>query len=420
MSHSRCTFLVLLVIAFCAASAAIAQTTGDLEGTVVDQNGAPLPGVSVELRSPQLQGTRIAVTDNAGRYRFPVLAPGVYSVTAQLSGFTKVERSGLKVSLGATTTIPITIGLSLKEEIVVTSEAPAVDTSKTTIGTTATLDSIQRLPLGRNFASVANLVAGTGTDVSGNVTVYGATGLENAYIIDGVNTTGVKTGTQAKQLNNEFIQEVEVKTGGYEAEYGASSAATINVVTKSGGNEFRGDVFGYYDSGSLAANDARTADRSAANQGEYFSPKRLDVGADLGGYLVKDRVWFFAAYDRVNQDQDYTRTLEVAPRRVPDAGPDREHRHLPQQPLLGQAHFPPRRVEHDRGFDLRGSGHVQRPLRPHADLGHDRRGRRLARRPNVGGSDFSGRWDGLLGTQFLAQAQFGYHTEKRQDSSPFS
>jgi outer membrane receptor protein involved in Fe transport len=420
MSHSRRTFLALLVIAFCAASAAVAQTTGDLEGTVTDQNGAPLPGVSVELRSPQLQGTRIAVTDNAGRYRFPVLAPGVYSVTAQLSGFTKVERSGLKVSLGATTTIPITIGLSLKEEIVVTSEAPAVDTSKTTIGTTATLDSIQRLPLGRNFASVANLVAGTGTDVSGNVTVYGATGLENAYIIDGVNTTGVKTGTQAKQLNNEFIQEVEVKTGGYEAEYGRVLGGTINVVTKSGGNEFRGDAFGYYDSGSLASDDTRTADRSAANQGEYFSPKRLDVGADLGGYLVKDRLWFFAAYDRVNQDQDYTRTLAVlrdaSQTQVQTGNSDTYRNNLYSGKLtfrLGESNTIAASIFGDPGtfsgrYDL-----TQISVMIGAD------GAWLVDR-NVGGSDFSGRWDGLLGTQFLGQAQFGYHTEKRQDSSPFS
>ena len=420
MSHSRCTFLVLLVIAFCAAPAAVAQTTGDLEGTVADQNGAPLPGVSVELRSPQLQGTRTAVTDAAGRYRFPVLAPGMYSVTAQLSGFTKVERTGLKVSLGATTTIPITMGLSVKEEIVVTSEAPAVDTSKTTIGTTATLESIQRLPLGRNFASVASTVAGTGTDVSGNVTVYGATGLENAYIIDGVNTTGVKTGTQAKQLNNEFIQEVEVKTGGYEAEYGRVLGGTINVVTKSGGNEFRGDAFGYYDSGSLASSDARTSDRSAANQGEFFSPKRLDAGADLGGYFVKDRLWFFGAYDRVNQDQDYTRTLAVlrdaSQTKIQTANTDTYRNNLYSGKLtlrLGESNTIAASIFGDPGtfsgrYDL-----TQISVMIGAD------GAWLVDR-NVGGSDFSGRWDGLFGTQFLAQAQVGYHTEKRQDSSPFS
>jgi outer membrane receptor protein involved in Fe transport len=420
MSHSRRVFLVFLVIAFCAASAAVAQTTGDLEGTVADQNGAPLPGVSVELKSPQLQGTRTAITDVAGRYRFPVLAPGVYTVTAQLSGFTKVERTGLRVSLGATTTIPIAMGLSVTSEIVVTSEAPAVDTSRTTIGTTASLDSIQRLPLGRNFASIASTVAGTGTDISGNVTVYGATGLENAYIIDGVNTTGVKTGTQGKQLNNEFIQEVEVKTGGYEAEYGRVLGGTINVVTKSGGNEFRGDAFGYYDSGSLASGDARTSDRSAANQGEFSSPKRFDIGADLGGYFVKDRLWFFAAYDRVNQDQDYSRTLAVlrdaSQTKVQTSNTDTYRNNLYSGKLtlrLGESNTIAASIFGDPGtfsgrYDL-----TQISVMIGAD------GAWLVDR-NVGGSDYSGRWDGLFGTQFLGQAQVGYHTEKRQDSSPFS
>src|SRR6185295_14953729 len=133
----------------------------------------------------------------------------------------------------------------------------------------------------------------------GNVTVYGATGLENAYIIDGVNTTGVKTGTQAKSLNNEFIQEVEVKTGGYEAEYGRVLGGTINVITKSGGNEFHGDVFGYYDSDGLAADDKRGSDRANVSQPQFYSPKRLDFGLDAGGYFIKDRLWFFGAYDRV-------------------------------------------------------------------------------------------------------------------------
>ena len=192
-------FLVLLIFVFCVVSAAIAQTTGDLEGTVTDQNGAELP-VSVELRSPQLQGTRTAVTDAAGRHRLPVLAPGV-SVTAQPLGFTKAELSGLKVSLGATTTTPTTIGLSVKEEIVVTSEALVVDTSKTTIGTTATLDSIQRLPLGRNSVSVANTGRRHGHGRVRERHGLRRDGPRDAYIIDGVYMTGVKMGTQAKQLN---------------------------------------------------------------------------------------------------------------------------------------------------------------------------------------------------------------------------
>src|SRR5664279_4083885 len=304
------TFLVLtLAVLGMTANVAYSQTVGDIEGTVTDSNGSPLPGAAVEARSSSLQGVRTKVTDAAGRFRFPALPPGVYTIVASLSGFGKVEKSNIHVQLGATATIPITMSVSVKEEIVVTGEAPVVDTTKTAIGLNATLDQIQHLPMGRNFASVANNVAGTGTDVSGNVTVYGATGLENSYIIDGVNTTGMKIGTQAKTLNNEFVQEVEVRTGGYEAEYGRVLGGTINVITKSGGNDFKGDAFGYYDNDSLAANDSETTARHTVSQGAYFVPKRIDAGADLGGFFVKDRLWFFGAYDRVSQDQPYERVL---------------------------------------------------------------------------------------------------------------
>ncbi|MCK6501524.1 MAG: carboxypeptidase regulatory-like domain-containing protein, partial [Nitrospira sp.] len=289
----------------------LAQTTGDLAGVVSDGTGAPLPGVAVEIRSSSLIGTRSVVTDGAGRYRFPALPPGTYLVTASLSGFTKVERNNVRVSLGATATVNISLSVSTTAEVVVTGEAPVVDTANTTIGTTATSEAIQRLPLGRNFTAIATTVAGTGTDVSGGITVYGATGLENSYIVDGINTTGIKTGIQTKQLNNEFIQEVEVKTGGYEAEYGRVLGGTVNVITKSGGNEFRGNVFGYYDSDSLAAGDSQTADRHQVYQGEYTTPTRYDLGFGLGGYMMKDRVWFFAAYNRTKSSQDIERILAV-------------------------------------------------------------------------------------------------------------
>jgi hypothetical protein len=416
--RQRCRVAFLLVLALCAGGSAFAQTTGDLDGVVNDQNGGPLPGASVELKSPALQGVRMSVTDGAGRYRFPALSPGVYTVTARLSGFSAVERTGLKVSLGSTTTVNLTLAVSVKEDLVVTAEAPAIDTTRTTIGTNATLETMQRLPIGRNFVSIANTVSGTGSDVTGNITVYGATGLENAYIIDGVNTTGVKTGTQAKSLNNEFVQEVEVKTGGYEAEYGRVLGGTINVVTKSGGNEFHGDAFGYYDGSSLAADDKRSADRSASNQGEFFSPTRADFGADLGGYFVKDRVWFFAAYDRVNQDQDYTRTLaqlrDGSGRTTQTADSDTYRNNLFSGKLtfrLGESHTLAASV-----FGDPGTFHGRYDLTQIPNMIGDS-GAWVVNR-DTGGTDASLKYDGVFGTAFLAQAQFGYHTEKRADSSP--
>ncbi|MGZ5382226.1 MAG: carboxypeptidase regulatory-like domain-containing protein, partial [Thermoanaerobaculia bacterium] len=269
------TFMVLaLAVLGLMANVAYSQTTGDIDGTISDSNGAPLAGASVEIKSSSLQGTRMAVTDAAGRFRFPALPPGIYTVIASLSGFTTVEKNNVRVTLGAVASLPITMLVSVKEEIVVTGEAPAVDTTRNRIGGNASIDTIQRLPIGRNFASIADTVGGSGSDIAG-LTVYGATGLENAYIIDGVNTTGGKIGTQSKNLNNEFIQEVEVRTGGYEAEYGRVLGGMINVITKSGGNDFHGDGFGYYDSSSLAANDSNVAARQDVKQGRYFTPKRF-------------------------------------------------------------------------------------------------------------------------------------------------
>ncbi|MEO6325401.1 MAG: TonB-dependent receptor [Thermoanaerobaculia bacterium] len=416
-------FAALLLVTVALVSVpALAQQTGDIEGTVMDANNAPLPGVSVEVKSTSLLGVRSTVSDSAGRFRFPAVPPGSYVVTSALSGFTKSEKT-VRVSLGATASVPMTLSLSgIKEELVITGEAPVVDTTRNVVGTSTSIDTIQKLPLGRNFTSIASTVAGTGND--GNVTVYGATGLENQYIIDGVNTTGIKIGDQGKNLNSEFVQEVEVKTGGYEAEYSHALGGVINVVTKSGGNEFHGDVFGYYDNESLAASDKRVQDRAIVSAGENFLPKRLDIGADLGGYFVKDRLWFFGAYDRVNRDQSTRAALSRTYLAV-NADPrvntvvtnfrstldtDETRTNL----YSGKLTF---RLGESNTFAVAAFGD---PGKFTGDLsgvvGPD--SARLGTQ-EFGGTDFSAKWDGIFGTKFLAQAQYGYH-EDRADTTPIS
>src|SRR5437899_4347590 len=128
--------LFLCVGLLLTAPMALAQASvGAIEGTVLDANGAPLPGVTVEAKSPSLQGTRVTVTDNGGRFRFPALPPGVYSLTATLSGAQSVSQSGIGVALGGTITVPMTMSLTAKEAVVVSAQAPVIDTTKTTIGT---------------------------------------------------------------------------------------------------------------------------------------------------------------------------------------------------------------------------------------------------------------------------------------------
>jgi hypothetical protein len=184
-------FVLLLLIA----PSVFAQTTGRIEGTVLDQNGAPLPGVTVEASSPNMQGTRTAVTGNDGHYRLPSLPPGVYKVTATLTSLGTVEKTA-NVLLDQTATLNLQLSLAAKETVVVTGEAPMVDTTSTTGGTNYSSKVIDKLPTGRNYAEIIRLNPGVNQDQGDtqgravSLTVYGATSVENQFIIDGVNTHG--------------------------------------------------------------------------------------------------------------------------------------------------------------------------------------------------------------------------------------
>ncbi|HEY3169742.1 MAG TPA: TonB-dependent receptor, partial [Thermoanaerobaculia bacterium] len=255
MSRFRRYLLPLAAVALVGAATgglAFAQTTGDITGTVTDTSGAALPGVTCTATSPALQGSRTSVTSNSGSYRIASVPPGTYTVSCAFAGFATAEKTAY-VTLGATATANQTLQISsAKEEIVVTGEAPVVDTSSTTTGSNYSAKVMERLPLGRNYAAVVRLQPGVQEDTGDRqgrglaLSVYGSTSAENQFVIDGVNTNSVVRGVQGKIINSEFIQEVEVKTGGYQAEYGRATGGIINVITKSGGNEFHGDVFANY------------------------------------------------------------------------------------------------------------------------------------------------------------------------------
>ena len=297
----RFVFLLLFV-----SSTALAQTTGSIGGHVTDSSGAALPGVSVEATSTAMQSTRTVVTDSSGAYRLSLLPPGDYLVAVRLEGFAAETRHAIPVSLDKETQLDLTLKPSASAEITVTSESPVLDTTSTSIGTNLNTRSIETLPTGRNYSSIAQVVPGVSTDASNNnplqstISVYGSSGAENSFFIDGVNTTNVEYGFQGKELNFEFIREVDVKTGGYEAEYGRSTGGIINVITKSGGNAFTGDVFGYRDSNSWQSNAKSVVSTAGTTKG--FT--RNDYGADFGGYILRDKLWFFGAYDRVHNGLD--------------------------------------------------------------------------------------------------------------------
>jgi len=298
-----------LLIAFLActlaAGALMAQTTrGDIQGRINDESGASLPGVTVTIKSDALIGQQSTVSDNQGQYKFLVLPPGAYTVTFSLAGFQTRAMEDITVNIGSTTRVDANMTSAFTDEVVVTSETPLVDTANTTLGVNLTQAFYADLPVQRNYASVARVTPGAQVDDSGQ-SFYGSSGAENAYYIDGANTTGVELGEQGTSLNFEFIDEVQVKSGAYSAEYGRATGSVINVITKSGGNEFHGDVFGYYDSPSTQADlKGAAADGAVTASSVRKDFTRSDFGVDLGGYIVRDKLWFFAAYNKVDNENN--------------------------------------------------------------------------------------------------------------------
>jgi hypothetical protein len=381
------------------AAGAAAQTTGSIRGTVETQ-GTPLPGVTVEARSPNLQGSRTSVTDTEGRFNLTLLPPGTYTVTATLDGFGPKSQT-IPLGLAQNVSTRFEIMPVTTETVTVTAQAATVETESNTAGRNIDSTVFQALPTGRNYASVAQLASGTNTDGSDlrnqSITVYGSTGLENSYLVDGANTTGIEIGSQGKVLNFEFIQEVEFKSGGYEAEYGGAQGGILNVVTKSGGNEFHGDVFGYFDDDSLQAENKHLDELTS--EGIPIGFQRYDFGADLGGYFVKDKVWFFAAYDRLSNTLDRQLTTDPFTGTIATTDSDSDlyagkltFRINDSNTLIGT-------VFGDPTTDVGAVGILIGPPSTYEGT------------VDVGGTDFGARYEGIMSSQWLLTGQFAYHRE---------
>ena len=406
MSRFRASGLLLWL----ASAALSAQTTGSLVGRAMDESGGVLPGVGVEARSPALQGSRSATTDSAGRYRLTLLPPGDYEVTFSLPGFAADVKTGVPVRLGSDTTLDSTLRPSARESVIVTGEAAVVDTTAAGLGANLTARAIETLPTGRNYSAIVQVAPGTSSDADprnpqqSTITVYGSTGAENAFFIDGVNTTGVEYGFQGKELNYEFIQEINVKTGGYEAEFGRSTGGIVNVITKSGSNAFHGDVFGYYDNDALQAEPESVVSTAGTVQG--FT--REDYGADLGGPIWKDRIWFFGAYDRVQNTTETTIScgLFCSPPRSTRSTTDSTRN-------LGSGKLTFRLTD---SHSLIGTFFQD----PRADTGaindsdHTLNGDPLTYegRLDFGGRDYAARYEGIFGARLAVAAQVARHEER--------
>jgi hypothetical protein len=302
---------VVVMIAFIACSAgsraAAQDTTGGISGRIADAQGLVLPGVTVTATGAQ--GVTTAISDGEGRFAFPFLTPGPYIVHAELQGFVPIDRSEVQVHLGQTVDVPLTMQIgSLQETVQVVSTTPAVDTANTTIGANLDSAALSRLPVGRRFSDTLYLAPGVSTGGSvgvANPSVEGSSGLENQYVVDGVNITNGGYGALGSysivfgSLGNgtpfDFMQEVQVKTGGYGAQFGQATGGIINVVTKSGSNAFRASAFGYARPRGLES--AYDTVQSVEGTVNTVASRLSDVGATAGGPVLPNRLFYFGAID---------------------------------------------------------------------------------------------------------------------------
>lgn len=285
------------------------QTNARIIGTVTDADGNPLPGVAVEATSAKLIGKASTVSNENGVYRLLNLAPGAYKLSYILDGFQTLVRDNVVLALEQTITVNVSMKLGkIEEAIVVKGAAPLIDVKSTARGMTLTKEVFQTLPKGRNFDSLITAIPGVSNEpLVAGTSVDGASGLENMYYIDGTDVTNIVSGARGQGAAFDFVDEVQVKTSGYQAEFGGSLGGVINVVTRSGGNEFHGEVLGFYSGAPLRSSYRdilmlKPDDTSEAIYQPYKvyygvdNDHRFEGGLNLGGYVIKDKLWFFGTF----------------------------------------------------------------------------------------------------------------------------
>ncbi len=386
------------------------DTTGTISGRIVDAQGLAVPSATITVTGSQ--GIKTAISDNEGRFTVPFLTPGAYAVRAQLQGFVPVDRSDVQVRLGQTVEVPLTMQVGAVEESVqVVSTSPSVDTTSATIGATLDSGTLSRLPVGRRFSDTLYLAPGvsTGGNVGvANPSVGGSSGLENQYVVDGVNITNggygalgsysIVFGSLGNGTPYDFMEEVQVKTGGYEAEFGQATGGVINVVTKSGSNAFKGSAFGYLRPRSFES-AYQTVD-SIEGAVNTVASRLSDVGGTIAGPVLRNRLFFFGAID-----PQWETTTFVAPDGFPlqSLGEVDRDRHIVNYAAKGTWQATPSHRFDASFFGDPASGPAG-AQRSSALLNQTTSGYSSL---EYGGHNQVVHYDGILGRHYLVDASFG-------------
>ena len=317
---------VLAIVSSLSATLAFAQTTSattaTVMGTVTDQQSGVLPGVAVSLSGSSMMGVQTQVTDSVGLYRFVSIPPGEYKLVFELGGFATLNREGVRLTAGFTATINTQMGVAtLTENVQVTGDSPVVDTQSTSINTTFDKDTLANLPSARDYWAVLSEAPGVklaridvGGSAAGTQTgyfVYGTTG-QNRPMVEGINSTE-STGSFGNYVDYGSFSEISIGSGASSAESPVPGVYTV-LVSKSGGNRYTGSFYGDYESKDWQSFNIDSAQEAAGVSGGGGLAARdvnrlssyRDVNADIGGFLKKDAIWWYASVRSLDSAARYT------------------------------------------------------------------------------------------------------------------
>ena len=315
LRHPRFPLLLLLTILIC--TPALAIETGEIQGRVADDRGEDLPGVEISATGPNLQGSRTNLSLKNGDFRFPLLPTGTYTLTFKLDGFSILIQENVVVRLGKVTVLTATMKISeIQEEITVTAPAYLIDKTSTDTSYHLTSEDLDKLPAqNRTIVDVIKFAPGAtgvrvntrqGTATEGQPSFRGEGEEGNNWIIDGLSISGVRLRNAGMHINFDSIDEIQIISDPFSPEYGSAYGAIINMVTKSGNNDFRGEFSLVLKDKKLQA--SKQDQLSVVSEPDNFSNYNWYI--NLGGPLIKDKLWFFLS-NNLFTDTEQTRDSSI-------------------------------------------------------------------------------------------------------------
>ena len=297
-------------------------TVGSLRGRVVDTaDGKPAGGVTIVVKSPAQQVDQVAITDESGLYFVTALPPGMYTLTV-FYGASSFTRNGVLVQIDKEAVVNLAVDSRAHgETVVIRGTPPLLDQGSTIVDLTLTEDYTRNIPTGRTVGGALLGAPGAQQDFFG-VSFGGSTSVENSYVIDGIDTTDTAKGQLIADMPNEFVQETEIITGGYNAEFGRATGGIVNVVTKSGGDEIHGSVFANYTPGALISAAKVVQHEGGSIDTSLGTDYLVDAGAEVGGAIIPHRLWFHVGFEPSVEHRTLTRLVQTQTDKNGDGVPD--------------------------------------------------------------------------------------------------